>query len=149
MIKLFVKIAASFFYVGYLPWTPGTAGSAAGLALAWILYPHLLYWTLALCVVGFLVCAPAEQVFGAKDPQTFVLDEVCGMMLSVIWLPKEIWVFATAFILFRLLDWLKPWPISILQRQKNPLSIMWDDLAAGLATNLIVWFLLFLLDWLN
>ena len=67
-----------------------------------------------------------------------MLDEVCGMMATVLWLPKTLPVFIAAFLLFRLLDIWKPWPISWLQDQKHPFSIMHDDLAAGLLGNLIL-----------
>ena len=57
------------------------------------------------------------------------------MMLSVLWLPKTPVVFLAGFILFRLLGILKPWPLSRLQKNPHPSSIMWDDLAAGALTN--------------
>ncbi len=134
-MKTFIKAIASFFYIGHLPIAPGTFGSVAGLLLAWTSNETLTYVFLPLCVAGFLVAAPAENVYGAKDPKQFVLDEVCGMMLGLLWLPKEIVIFIIAFLLFRLLDVWKPWPVSLLQKNKNPLSIMWDDLACGIAVN--------------
>ncbi len=157
-MSAWVKAAASFFYVGYLPFAPGTFGSLAGLLIAWYFYGAIPYLTLVLCVVGFAICKSATIVFSSKprvssrgtsaeavdglvasrDPTPFVLDEVCGMMLSVLWLPKTPAVFLVAFILFRLLDTLKPWPISRIQKNANPLSIVWDDLAAGALVNLIL-----------
>ncbi len=133
-----VRTLASFFYVGYLPWAPGTFGSLAGLLIGWVFYGALPYLTIAFCVLGFVICKPATAVFLSHDPSAFVLDEVSGMMLSLLWLPKTPAVFLAGFILFRLLDILKPWPISRIQKSPNPLSIMWDDLAAGALVNVIL-----------
>jgi phosphatidylglycerophosphatase A len=66
------------------------------------------------------------------------MDETCGMMLSLVWLPREVSIYIGAFILFRLLDIIKPWPICLIQQSKRPTSIVWDDLAAGVATNAIL-----------
>ncbi len=133
-----VKTLASFFYVGYLPWAPGSFGSLAGLLIGWYFYGALPYLTVAFCLLGFVICKPATAVFLSPDPSAFVLDEVSGMMLSVLWLPKTPFVFLAGFILFRLLDILKPWPISRIQKSPNPSSIMWDDLAAGALANAIL-----------
>ena len=137
-----VKLPASFFYVGYLPWMPGTWGSLAGFALAWFFNPRLFWMFLGFSLAGFLIAAPAERAFGKKDPQNFVLDEVVGMMLSVLWLPRTPALFIAAFILFRILDTLKPGPIGWIQKRETPSGILWDDLAAGAAVNLILQFIL-------
>ena len=89
-------------------------------------------------MLGFLVCRPSQAVFHSKDPSSFVMDEVCGMMLSVLWLPKSLLWYAVAFGLFRLLDVTKPWPIRVIQRSSHPFMIMADDLLAGVFTNLIL-----------
>ena len=138
-MNAFVRVVASFFYVGYLPKMPGTWGSLAGLALAWLLAPSLLiYSTLMLSILGLMISERSRGVFGQDDPSHFVLDEVCGMMISVLWLPK-IWPVALgAFVLFRLLDVWKPGPIGWIQKQKSASSIMWDDIAAGVVANLLL-----------
>ncbi len=133
-----VRTLASFFYVGYLPWAPGSFGSLAGLLIGWYFYGALPSLTIVFCFLGFMLCKPAVAAFLSPDPPSFVLDEVSGMMLSVLWLPKTPVVFLAGFILFRLLDILKPWPISRIQKSPNPSSIMWDDLAAGALVNIIL-----------
>ena len=89
-------------------------------------------------VIGLTISKPAAFLFKQSDPKEFVLDEVAGMMLSLLWLPRKIWVYIAAFVLFRVLDIFKPWPISLIQKSKHPSSIMSDDLAAGAFTNLIL-----------
>src|SRR3989338_5097657 len=102
-MSAWVKAAASFFYVGYLPFAPGTFGSLAGLLIACYFYGALPYLTLVFCVVGFAICKSAPAVFSSKEPAPFVLDEGFRMMPSVLWLAKTLLVFGIAFILFRLL----------------------------------------------
>ncbi len=133
-----VKALASFFYIGFLPKAPGTWGSLCGLLLAWFFNPQLGGLLIVLSLSGFLIAAPARSVWNNPDPKEFVLDEVVGMMLSVLWLPKKIAIFAAGFLLFRVFDIVKPWPISQIQKSKHPSSILWDDLAAGLLANLIL-----------
>jgi phosphatidylglycerophosphatase A len=134
-----VRMLTSFFYVGYAPFWPGCFGSAAGLAV--------LHWTdpvsaaillILFSAVGFVLCEPSRTAFSSDDPKPFVLDEVAGMMLSVLFLPKSIFIYAAGFIIFRILDVVKPWFIGRIQNQKGAWSIMADDLAAGFLTNCIV-----------
>ena len=136
-MKIFCRVVSSCLYLGELP-APGTWGSLVGWVLSWYFFEYSAPMLLVLCVLGYALTLMAEQSFGAKDPAMFVLDEVCGMMLSVLWLPKTVPVFLAGFLLFRLFDIWKPWPISILQKMKHPFSIMHDDLAAGLFANLIL-----------
>ena len=138
-MKKVVRVLASCFYLGYLP-APGAWGSAVGFLLAWFLPQTLLIQLAFLTLLGYCFTLYAEQAFSSKDPGPFVLDEVCGMMLSVALLPKTFVIYAAAYVLFRILDVWKPWPISILQKMKHPFSIMHDDIAAGVVANLLLQF---------
>ncbi len=133
-----VRAVSSALYLGYFPLASGSFGSLGGFALAWFAHAALLPSLILLSILGFSVCAAAELLYGRKDPSLFVMDEVCGMMLSVLWLPKQFWIYTLAYVIFRILDTVKPWPIRILQNHSHPHSIMWDDLAAGFFTNIIV-----------
>ena len=136
--KFLVRIVAAFLGVGFLPLVPATWASALAAALAWYLPGNLLGWILGLTAAGLWACRPSQSIFNSKDPKPFVMDEVCGMMLSVLWLPKNGLLFLAAFVLFRILDVWKPWPISRIQDSRHPWSIMGDDLLAGLFANLIL-----------
>lgn len=136
--KKIVKIIATFFGVGFIPIVPATWASVVAAVLAWFLYGGLIYWTAGFSLAGLWVCREAQEVFRSKDPKPFVTDEVCGMMLSVLWLPKNVSFYFWAFVLFRILDIWKPWPISKIDKSDRPWCIMWDDLAAGIFTNLIL-----------
>ena len=73
-----------------------------------------------------------------KDPSCVVIDEVCGMLLSLIFLPYNIKLVIIAFLIFRILDTLKPFPVGRLERMKGGPGIMLDDIAAGIYTNIIL-----------
>ncbi|MCG3176120.1 MAG: Phosphatidylglycerophosphatase A [Candidatus Omnitrophica bacterium] len=134
-----VRALASTFGCGYIPGISGTVGSAAGLALVWS-WPGLKWPLLALTtILGFAIARAAVRAFDDPDPKRFVLDETAGMILSVLFVPAEPMPYLTAFILFRALDTVKPWPIILIQRLGTPASIMWDDLAAGAVTLALTW----------
>jgi phosphatidylglycerophosphatase A len=141
MDKFITKILSTFFYIGYLPLIPGTFGSLAGIFLFYLVKINALNYTLftlAVIVVGFLVCGKAEKAMHKNDPRYVVIDEVSGMLLSLIFIPYDIKLVISAFILFRILDTLKPYPAGRLERSKGSIGIMSDDLIAGLYTNLIL-----------
>ncbi len=133
-----VRLLASFFYCGYLPWAPGAWGSIPGALIAWYFSDSLVVWVVVLTALGFILCVPAQKAFNAHDPIRFVLDEVCGMMLTLVWLPKRLSVFLAGYVLFRILDVWKPWPISYFNRSDRSSNIMWDDLVAAIFANLIL-----------
>lgn len=126
-----VRAGASFFGLGYAPWASGTVGSAAGLAMAWV-WPDLRWqMLLATSLIGLALTRPAVKAFGSPDPQRFVIDEVAGQILAVCLVPVKPAPFIAGFVLFRILDTVKPWPICLIQKSGTPASILWDDLAAG------------------
>ncbi len=130
---------ATVFGVGYAPVMPGTFGSAIGAAIAWCGSGTVFCAALALSTVaGLAVCAPSRRALHADDPSPFVMDEVAGMLVSLVGVPHSWKAYLAAFVLFRALDTLKPWPISRIQASRNPLSIMGDDLLAGVFTAVAV-----------
>ncbi len=140
MPKALIKIINTFFYVGYLPLIPGTFGSLAGLFVFFLVKdsnPLYIFVTAILLVLGFLCSGRQEEMMRRNDPPCVVIDEVCGMLLSLLFLPYDIKVVILAFLIFRVLDTLKPYPAGWLEKLKGGLGIMSDDIIAGLYTNLI------------
>lgn len=136
-----IKIISTFFYVGYLPLIPGTFGSAAGLFLFYLLHKSIFIYAaslLVLMLLGFLTCGEAEKIFKKKDAGYIVIDEVIGMLLSLLFIPYDIKLVIIAFFLFRLLDTLKPYPAGRLQEARGSIGIISDDIIAGLYTNIIL-----------
>jgi phosphatidylglycerophosphatase A len=112
----------------------GTVGSFVTLVALWL----IPFTTLALLVtlavvtlVGIWAGSRVEMVIDAKDPGIIVIDEVAGMLVSVLFLPRTIPVLVTAFLLFRLFDIWKPFPARQLQELHGGLGVMLDDLIAG------------------
>ncbi len=120
---------------GYSPIAPGTAGSAVGALILWLAPFSRIGLTLffvAVTVAGVWAAHRVERLLGAKDPGAIVIDELSGMTLSVLLLPLTPGVLATAFILFRVFDVLKPPPARASQRLGGGVGVMVDDLIAGL-----------------
>lgn len=136
-----IRALSTFFYVGYLPFIPGTFASIAALSLFYLIKDNLALYILmtTICTAGgFLVCGRAEELFNRKDASCIVIDEVSGMLLSLLFIPYDIRVLFLAFLIFRILDTLKPYPAGTLQRLKGSLGVMSDDIIAGLYTNIIL-----------
>lgn len=134
---------ASFGYVGYSPVAPGTAGSAAGLLLIVPLrllgYPVLdVVVAVGLFLVGIWSATLIERHLGVEDPGVVVVDEVLGMLVSLLWLPMSWQVILAAFLVFRVFDIIKPWPAGRFERLGGGLGIMADDAMAGVYANLVV-----------
>ena len=140
-----IKAISTFFYVGYLPFIPGTLASVAALFLFYLARNNNLaqvFLTLVVIILGFLASGRAEKLFNKKDPEYVVIDEVSGMLLSFAFIPYDIRLVVIAFILFRIFDILKPFPINKLERLPGSVGIMSDDIVAGIYTNIILQVLL-------
>ena len=125
---------ASVFGAGYAPVASGTVGSLVTVVAVWLLplTPARIGVALVVVVlVGMWAGSRVERVLGRKDPGIIVIDEVAGMLLSVILLPRTIPVLATAFLLFRLFDVWKPVPARESQALTGGMGVMVDDLIAG------------------
>jgi len=139
--KIIIKALSTFFYIGYLPFIPGTFGSIAGVFLFWFLKDNIQLYMLSvvfLIILGFSIAGRAERLFNIKDASCIVIDEVSGMLLGLIFIPYDIKLIIIGFFLFRLLDTLKPYPAGALEELKGSIGIMGDDIVAGLYTNIIL-----------
>lgn len=151
-VSLFVRFIATGFFSGYSPVIPGTAGSLVGLALYAIpgmeIPPVLAIATAAVFAIGTWSSARMERVYG-EDPSIVVIDEVVGMWISLIFLPKTLWIAALAFFFFRVYDIIKPPPARQSERLRNGWGIMVDDIVAGVYANLTVHVLVLIFPWLS
>jgi phosphatidylglycerophosphatase A len=148
-VDLLARLVATAFGSGYAPLAPGTAGSALGVLLFWPMARNAWPWQLAACVVVFFVgTAAAGRVarsLGVKDPGLVVIDEVAGQWLTLVSLPFTPFVVVAGFLLFRVMDVVKPWPARDLEGLPGGWGIMADDIAAGIYAQLalrvllIVW----------
>ncbi|MCO5333571.1 MAG: phosphatidylglycerophosphatase A [Pyrinomonadaceae bacterium] len=142
-----LSLAISTVGVGYLPLAPGTWGSAVGVAIyiaaalsalgssrpasmTWALHLLLLG---GLCLLGIWAADRSIPLLGNEDPSQVVIDEVMGQLVTFLFVPVTSswqWILA-GFLLFRLFDIWKPYPIDDLQELRGGLGICADDLVAG------------------
>lgn len=133
---------ATGFGAGRSPVAPGTAGTAVGLVLFLPLRGLEPHWQLlALAVlfgVGVSVSTQVARRIGKKDPGIVVIDEVAGIWATLLFLPWSPALALLGFLLFRLLDMVKPYPARQFEALPDGLGIMADDLMAGIYANLIL-----------
>jgi phosphatidylglycerophosphatase A len=130
-------------YLGYVPIAPGTFGSAAGLAVFYAVRSTgsvsvELAAIVVLFAIGVWSGTVAEHHFGGTDPGPIVLDEVVGMLITLAFLPVNLTGAIAGFLIFRVLDVLKPWPAAGFEKLPGGLGVMADDGMAALYGNLLM-----------
>lgn len=145
------QLVATFFYVGYLRPAPGTWGSLVALIIAYgiVQYTGVLGLSIATVLafaIGWVAITTQISKTEIHDPPEIVIDEVVGQWVAV--LPLAIWpldtgmsffYWALAFLIFRLLDIKKPGLIGWADRKNTALSVILDDVIAGLATATVIY----------
>ena len=136
-----ICIIATLGPIGRLP-APGTAGSAiavlSGLYLM-SLGPFILILSWITClIIGTFASAHYTDMTGRKDPSEVIIDEVAGQWVALLFIPHDILYLIAAFILFRLFDITKCWPVNWAERLPGGLGVMVDDLLAGLMAGIIL-----------
>lgn len=138
---------ATWFGCGYFPWGPGTAGSAAAVTMAMLAHFYcgagrgtLLVATAVLLLPGIWAATQSARVLERSDPGLVVVDEVLGQWLTLAGAAVLNWkAFLAGFLLFRLFDIWKPWPVRKLERLPAGVGIVADDLGAGIYGALILY----------
>jgi phosphatidylglycerophosphatase A len=120
---------------------PGTVGSALTALVLWLVpfsRAGLVVVLVAVIVAGIWAADRAERVLGGKDPGAIVVDEVAGMTLAALLIPRTLGPLAVAFLLFRVFDIVKPPPAHAAQRLPGGFGVVVDDLIAGLYALLVL-----------
>ncbi|MBI5136186.1 MAG: phosphatidylglycerophosphatase A [Nitrospirae bacterium] len=143
---------ATGFGSGYLPKAPGTFGSLVGLLIAWPLLalplPPYLLATAACCALGVVAAGVAERRFGVKDPGAIVIDEIAGILVTLIAVTPTLPHLLLGFALFRLFDITKPFPCRWAERRLGGgLGVMADDILAGIYAAAALHLTLYLSGW--
>ena len=146
-LNFFEKLIGSGFYTGYIPFASGTWGSLAALIIYLIpgfekpvvIIPAIILFT----VLGIFIGNKFDVIYG-KDPAECTVDEVVGMWISLLFLPKTILVVTAAFISWRAFDIIKPAPARQLESLKGGVGIMIDDIVAGIYSLLLLHLILFI-----
>ena len=144
-INFFEKALGSGFYTGYIPFAPGTFGSLVALLIYYIPgfeEPVILFTAIVLFILfGIYVGNKFEMKYG-KDPRQCTIDEMVGMWISLLFLPKRLVISILAFIVWRALDIIKPFPSRNLENLNGGLGIMIDDIVAAIYALIILHILL-------
>ncbi|NKI74997.1 phosphatidylglycerophosphatase A [Dickeya sp. CFBP 2040] len=136
---------ATGFGSGLSPWMPGTAGSLAAIPVWYLLrlLPLQLYSLLVmLCIcIGVYLCHRTAKDMGVHDHGSIVWDEFVGMWITLMAVPSSHWGWVAAgFVIFRVLDIFKPWPIRWFDRNVHGgMGIMVDDIVAGVISAAVLY----------
>jgi phosphatidylglycerophosphatase A len=131
------RIIATLGGVGYAPYAPGTAGSIVALPFAWLIaYGAGRFALMLAAVLALAIGAWASELYTAQtkrpDPSECVVDELAGQWIACAFAPTTLLGFGLAFLLFRLFDTWKPWPIRAVERLHGGIGVMADDVLAAL-----------------
>jgi phosphatidylglycerophosphatase A len=140
-MKGLLRFIATLGPVGYAPIAPATAGSAVVAIVGWFLPVPALPVALGLLAIGtgaaIWIAGEAEKGLG-HDAHPIVIDEVIGQTIALLMAPRQLWVYAAAFFLFRVFDVWKPLGAREAQRLPGGLGVVADDVIAGLTTLALV-----------
>jgi len=148
------EVWATFFYLGRAPLMPGTIGTLGAIPLVYLFtmageYGYMAL-TLGLTFFAIRISDLYEQQVQDHDTKEVVIDEVVGFVVAMFWLPHTWQAFLLAFVVFRILDIFKPFPINLLDRRvQGGFGTVVDDLVAGVITNIILQFVYTQTDWLG
>jgi phosphatidylglycerophosphatase A len=146
-LNFFEKLIGSGFYTGYIPFASGTWGSLAALIIYLIpgfekpiiIIPAIIVFI----ILGIFTGNKFDVIYG-KDPAECTVDEVVGMWISLLFLPKTFLVVTAAFFLWRAFDIIKPSPARQAEKLPGGLGIMMDDIIAGFYSLLLLHLILYI-----
>ena len=140
-----LQLIATGFYIGRLGLAPGTLGTLIAVPILYLVSFNL--WTIiaatgVLFALGLIASNEVIRITGENDPEEVVIDEIVGYLACFIFVEPALKTYILAFIIFRILDIVKPFPINIFERLPGAYGVMMDDLIAGLMTSFILFLLL-------
>lgn len=145
-INFLEKLIGSGFYTGYIKKASGTFGSLAALVIYLIPgfeNPSIMIFFITLFIlIGVPIARKFESIYG-EDPKEYTNDEVIGMWISLLFIPKKIWWIILAFFIWRAFDIIKPFPVRKLESVKNGWGVLLDDILAGIYSFMVVHLIIF------
>jgi phosphatidylglycerophosphatase A len=135
-----ILLFATWFGAGFIPYAPGTWGSLAALPFAAGAYSlGFVFSCLALLIIFFFsipVSGQASRIMKVEDPSPVVIDEVAGIFVTMFLIPVSWSTLAAGFVLFRIFDIIKPFPVGLIDKKiKGGAGIVLDDIMAGVYAN--------------
>lgn len=146
-----VLFLATGFNTGNIPFTPGTFGTVLGLPLCFVLsqinFPSAVFGCGIFILLAIWISDRAHKILKLEDPGCIVVDEVAGIMITLLGIPINLLYMIAGFVIFRAIDIFKPFPIRFLEEKfSGGIGIVIDDVAAGIYSNLILRVFLYLKD---
>lgn len=145
-INLIEKTFGSGFFTGYIKFAPGTFASLAAVILYMIPgfeNPGIMVFFISFFLVwGISLGSKFEEIYG-KDPKQCTIDEFVGTWISLLFIPKTILFISIAFVVWRILDIVKPFPANIVERIKGGTGIMFDDVISGIYSFILLQVLIY------
>lgn len=140
---------ATGFFIGKVPFAPGTFGSLIGLPVCFLLsrlnFLAFVVWVLLFIFFAIAIASAAEKILEQKDPGQIVIDEIAGLAVTFAGLPFNLKTVLAGFIIFRVFDILKPFPIRFLEKRVGGgAGVVLDDVLAGVYANLGVRFVIYI-----
>jgi len=148
-MRFVARLIATGFYTGYAPKAPGTAGSLFGLFLYWAIPGSKSVYSLIgialLFFMGVWAAYLVEKETKVHDNQIIVIDEIVGMLITVALFGKSLIWLAVGFLLFRLFDIIKPFPVKASEKLPHGWGVMMDDVVAGIYSALCLRLIFYLI----
>jgi len=142
-----ITFLATGFGSGLSPVAPGTAGTLVGILICLLCMPMpwtlRLFFVLILLALSIYVSGQAETIYQKKDDQRIVIDEIIGLQITMLPVAVNVLNLFAAFVLFRIFDIWKPFPVKNLQGLPGGWGVVIDDVAAGIYAGAIMWLLKF------
>ena len=147
MNEKLIKLLATGFGSGLSPFAPGTMGTLVGVVICLLClplpWPLRLLTVLALLALSIYIAERAEIIYQKKDDQRIVIDEIIGFQVTMLPVAINVLYLCVGFVLFRIFDILKPFPIANLQKLSGGWGVVIDDVAAGIYAGAVMILLIF------
>lgn len=149
---MILKFILTGFYIGKIKYAPGTFGTLLAIPIFLLIYDFNLIIKISIVFLLFLISlfllsqSYKKQVFKDIDDKSIVIDEVIGYLIFIVFFDNTLFVLFSSFLIFRLFDIVKPYPISLIDKKmKNALGVILDDIIAGLFSGITLFIIIHVL----
>ena len=149
---MILKFILTGFYIGKIKYAPGTFGTILAIPIFLLIYDFNLITKISIVFLLFLISlfllsqSYKKQVFKDIDDKSIVIDEVIGYLIFIVFFDNTLFVLFSSFLIFRLFDIVKPYPISLIDKKmKNALGVILDDIIAGLFSGITLFIIIHVL----
>ena len=149
---MILKFILTGFYIGKIKYAPGTFGTLLAIPIFLLIYDFNLITKISIVFLLFLISlflliqSYKKQVFKDIDDKSIVIDEVIGYLIFIVFFDNTLFVLFSSFLIFRLFDIVKPYPISLIDKKmKNALGVILDDIIAGLFSGITLFVIIHVL----